>query len=148
MVCVSRFRLGRGSLTHFWIIFFLIGKDLLFSIAKTCYRTGSAPHAPSETSRHRPPTALKLGNEDSTLSEPCTVKLGHDSCPVRRGLVAAVKCRVRTTRFFDVQAGCGTEREKPGPCVGLHHKEETLLCFLFSDPIIVGLKYILSILPE
>ena len=39
--------------------FFLIGNDLLFCIAEGWYRTGSAPHAPSETSRQRPPTALK-----------------------------------------------------------------------------------------
>ena len=32
------------------------------------YRTGSGPHVPGETSRHRPPTALKLGSEDSQLS--------------------------------------------------------------------------------
>ena len=31
-------------------------------------RNGSGSHFPSETSRHRPPTALKLGSEDSKLN--------------------------------------------------------------------------------
>ena len=47
-------------------------------------RTGSGPHVPSETSRHRAPPS----------------KLGHDPCPVRRELVAAGTCCVRKAAFF------------------------------------------------
>ena len=36
-------------------------------IGKKLYTNGSGSHGPSETSRHRPPTTLKLGNEDSQL---------------------------------------------------------------------------------
>ena len=43
-------------------------------------------------------------------------KFGHDLCPVKLGLVAAVKCFVRKARFF---RRCGTEREKPEPCAGV-----------------------------
>ena len=44
--------------------FFPIGNDL-FWIA----------HVPSETPRHRPPTALKLASEDSTLSGAYTLQV-------------------------------------------------------------------------
>ena len=44
--------------------FFIIGNDLLFCIAKKVdTELGQAPHVLSEVSRHRPPTALKLGSD-------------------------------------------------------------------------------------
>ena len=52
-------------------IFFPTGNDLLFT-AKKIYINGSDPRVPSEASRHRPPTGLKLGSEDSTVSRPYT----------------------------------------------------------------------------
>ena len=63
-------------------------------------RNGPGSHVSSETSRHRPPTALKLGSEDSPLGEHTLSKFCRDPCPVRRGLVAAVMCCVRKARFF------------------------------------------------
>ena len=48
--------------------------------------------------------------------------------------------RAKSTSFFAVRAGCGTEKkteqEKPEPCVGFN-TGESLFCFLFSDSIIV-----------
>ena len=37
----------------------------VISDQKNRYRNGSCSHVPSETSKHRPPAALKLGSEDS-----------------------------------------------------------------------------------
>ena len=42
--------------------------------------------------------------------------------------------------FFAVRAGCGTEQEKPEPCVGFNTtRGKTCFVFLFSDPIIIAL---------
>ena len=46
--------------------FFLIGNDVFLYLKKLAQNV-SGPHVPSETSRHRPPTALKLGSDDSQL---------------------------------------------------------------------------------
>ena len=99
--------------------FLLIGNDVLFCIAKSRYRIGSGPHVPSETSRHRPPTALKLGSEDSRLSG--TYALDGDSCPVRRGLAEQNERRQNLVWVSTPQRG-------------------NLSCILFSGTIIVGLK--------
>ena len=62
-------------------------------------------------------------------------KVGHDACPVRRGLVASVKCCVRNARFFSCRAGCGTEEEKPEPCVGFNNtKGKPWSAFCFPIP--------------
>ena len=39
-----------------------------FPVRKKSSRNGSGSHVPGNTARHRPPTALKLGSEDSQLS--------------------------------------------------------------------------------
>ena len=51
-----------------------------------------------------------------------------------RGLAAAVKCFVRKARLLFEQ----NERSRRLVWVQ-HHKGENLFCFLFSDPIVVGL---------
>ena len=84
------------------VFFLLIGNDLLFCIAKSSYRTGSGPHVPSERSRdtdHLRPSKLAARTLHSVEHTPS--KFGHDPWPVRRGLVAAVKCGARKARFFD-----------------------------------------------
>ena len=103
----------RRSLTHFWM-FFLIGNVLLFCIAKKRYRTGSGPHVPSKTSRPRDTDQLRPSNLAAralSLVENTLSKFSGDPCPVRRGIVAAVKCFVRKVRFFAVRAGCGTQEK-------------------------------------
>ena len=52
-----------------------------------------------------------------SLAEHTLSKLSGDPCPVRRGIVAAVKCYVRKARFVRF---CSTEREKPEPFVGFN----------------------------
>ena len=74
---------------------FAIQNRRSFPIRKKFIQNGSGTHVPSETSRHIPPTALKLGSEDSKLGGAYALKFGGDPCPVRRGLVAGVKCYVR-----------------------------------------------------
>ena len=122
-------------------IFFLIGSDLPYCIAKKrSYRTGLGPHVLSETSRHRPPTALNLARAPRSV-ERTPSKFGHDACPVRRGLVAAVKCCVRKARFFRCPGRLWNRtREARALCGFQHHKGENLCYFLFSDPINVGLR--------
>ena len=68
-------------------------------------------------------------------------KFGHDPCPMRRGLVAAVKCYVRKTRFLRCPPRLWNRtRETRALCGFQHHTGENLFCFLFFDPIIVGLN--------
>ena len=69
VVCVSRSRLGLGGLTQF-CIFFLRHRtrDHSFPDQQKSSRNGSGSHFPGNTSRHKPPTALKLGSEDSEVS--------------------------------------------------------------------------------
>ena len=51
--------------------------------------------------------------------------------------MAAVKCCVRKARFFAVRAG--TKREARALFGFQPHKGENLFCFLFPDPVNVGL---------
>ena len=111
--------------------FFLVGIDL-FCVAKSWYRTGSAPHAPSETSGHRPPITLKLGSEDSQLSGAYALQVwwwlrvlwGEDSRQRRSAM-----CEKHV--FF---AAAETEREQPEPCVGFNTtKGKTVLFSVFRS---------------
>ena len=60
VICVSRSRLGRWSLTQFWIYIFPIGKDLLFCIAKR--ELGQAPtfQARPRGTEHLPPSLVMI----------------------------------------------------------------------------------------
>ena len=66
---MSRSRLGLG-LTQFCISFLRYRAGGQFRSEKKGYIIGSGSHVPSETSKHRPSTALKLGSDDSQLSGP------------------------------------------------------------------------------
>ena len=106
---------------------FAIHNRMSFSIGKTQtrYRTGLGCHVLRETSRRRPRTEqskddTELGQAPTSLGRPRdkdhlprsnlaartlssvdnALSNGCDLCPVRRGLVAAVKCYVRKTRLF------------------------------------------------
>ena len=74
-------------------------------------------------------TARALRSVEHTRS-----KFGHGPCPVRRGLVAAVRCCGRKTRFFAVRAGFVTEQEEPEPCVGFNTTKGKT-CFVLCFPI-------------
>ena len=64
-----------------------------------------------------------------SLSVPCEAGIGGGS---------QVLC-AKSMFLFAVRAGCGTEQEKPEPCVGFNTtKGKSCFCFLFSDPISVG----------
>ena len=68
MVCVSKSRVGRGGLTQFCINFLRYRTGGHFRPEKKSSRNGSGSHVLGKTSRHRPPTALKLGSKDSQRS--------------------------------------------------------------------------------
>ena len=77
---------------------------------------GQAPTSqarPRDTDHLRP---TKLAARTLHSVKHAASKFGHDPCPVRRGLVAAVKCCVKST-FFRCP---GTEQAKPDPCVGFN----------------------------
>ena len=101
-------------------------------------------HAPTSQARTRDTDHLRPSNLAArTLRsvEHTPSKFGHDPCTVRRGIVAAVKCCVRKTRFFRCPGRLlNRTREARALCGFQHHKGEKLLCFLFSDPTIVGLS--------
>ena len=80
--------------------FFAIQYGRSLPIRKKMFKNGSGSHVPSETSGKRTSMALELGSEDSQLSGAYALQVGGDPCPVRRGLVAAVKCNVRKACFF------------------------------------------------
>ena len=102
---------------------------------------GQAPTSqatPRDTAHLRPSNlaARTLSLVEHTLSKFC-----RDPCPVRRGLVAAMKCCVRKARFFLPSLG----REQKYPITtddtagGFQYDEGKSCCFLFSDSIFVGL---------
>ena len=84
----------------FLVLFFSVENDLLFRIEKSSYITGSAPHVPSETSRHRPPTALKLGSEGSTLSGAYTLQVWSWSVPCEARTRGGDQALCAKIRFF------------------------------------------------
>ena len=84
-------------------------------------------------------------------------KFGHDPWPVRRGLVAAVRCCVRKARFFSLSGPAVEQNKRSQSLVWVltpqrgkpvwfsvfrFHGEN--LVFLFFDPIIVGLKEMMA----
>ena len=90
---------------------------------------------PRDTGHLRP---LNLATRALSLGEHTLSKFGGDPCPVRRGLGAAVKCYERRVRFFRCPGRLwNITREAIALCKG-----ENLMCFLFSDPIIVGLRQV------
>ena len=144
MVCFSRSRLGRGGLTH------LCGNFLRYRTGGTSdrksneNRNGSGSHVASETSRQTTYGPQNLAARTLSVEEHTLSKFCRDPCPVRCGLVAAVKCYVRKTHFFFSLLGQVLEQNKRSQslvCGFQHHKGENLLCFLFSDPVIVYLTY-------
>ena len=99
MVCVSRSRLGRESLTQSCIIFFPWAMTSCCVSQKVDTELGQAPtsQARSRNTDHLRPSNLAartLSLVENTLS-----KFGGDPCPVRQGLAAAVKCYVRKASF-------------------------------------------------
>ena len=122
--------------------FFLMGNDLLFCIAKSGYRTGSGPHVPSETSRHRPPTrtGLKLCREDSTFSGVYALQVWSRSVPCEARTRGGSRVLCAKSTFLPCPGWLRNRtREARALCGFQHHKGENLFCFLFSNPIIVGL---------
>ena len=62
-------------------------------------------HAPTSQARPRDTGHLrpsKLAASTLRSVEHTPSKFGHDPCPVKRGLVATVKCCVRKARFFSL----------------------------------------------
>ena len=94
-------------------------------------QTPASQARPRDTDHLRPSNlaARTLRSVEHKLS-----KFGHDPCPVRRGLVAAVKWFVRRDGSFRCP-GRLWNREREARAKG-----ENLFCFLFSDSIIVSLS--------
>ena len=134
MVCVWRSCLGRGSPTHFCIYFWRyrrsvpIGKKGGADMGQA--RMSQARTRDTDDLRSSNLAAWTLRSVEHTPSN-----FGRDPWPVRQGLVAAVKCSVRKTRNFCCpRAGCGTEKQKPEPCVGFNTtKADTCLFCVFRS---------------
>ena len=79
--------------------FFAIQNRRSFPIRKKISRNGSGSHVPIKNSRHRPPTALKLVNEDSQLSGayPLQIWWRSASCEARNH---GVKVLCAKSTFF------------------------------------------------
>ena len=87
---------------------------------------------PTSQARRRDTDHLRPSNlaaRTLSLAQHTLSKFSGDPCPVRRGIVAAVKCCARKARFFRCQSRLVR--------VSTHHKGENLFCFLFFDRIIV-----------
>ena len=144
MVCVSRSRMRRGSLTHFctYTPEYILSSRNITSCSVSQKVDTELCQAPTSQAKSRDQTTHgphTWGGEDSTLSVHRPPKFGHDPCPVRRGLVAAIKRCAREARFFRSPGRLwnrtrGAEKGKPEPCVGFNTtKGET--CFVFGFPI-------------
>ena len=69
------------------------------------------------------------------------LKFGHDPCPARRGLVVAVKCCERKKKkSFSKQRTEMTHHYRRHCSRVSARRREIRICFLFSDPTIVGLR--------
>ena len=113
--------------------FFLIGNDLLYRKKNNTEQDQD----PTSQARPRDTDHLRPSNlvaRTLYLVEHTPSKFGHDP-PLRRGLVAAIKCCVRKKKIAAVE-----QNEKPEPCVGFNTTGENLFRFLFSGTIIVSLR--------
>ena len=137
MVCVSRSRLGHGGLTQFCINFL---RYRPFRSGKIYTELGQAPTPqarPRDIDHVRPSrlAARALRSVEHTPS-----KFGHDLHPVRRGLVAAVKCCVRKACLLRCPGRLLWKQKRSQSLVWWVSTPQwgNLFCFLFSDP--VGLR--------
>ena len=122
-------------------LFFLIGNDLLFCIAKVDTELGQAPTSQAKTRNTEHLRPSNLAARTLSLVEHTLSNFGGDPCLVRRGIVAAVKCCVRKARFYRCPGGLWSRTREARALCGLqHHKGENLFSCLFTDPIFVGLR--------
>ena len=113
-----------------------------FPTRKKSSRNRLGSHVPSKTSRRKPPTALKLGGEDSPLSGAYVSQVWcwHVSCEARNH--GSVKCYERKERF----SLCSQWTEmtphyrRHGSRVSVRWREN-LFSFQISGTIIVGLSF-------
>ena len=137
MACVSRSRLERGGLTQFFCINRAGGN---FRSEKHDPEMGQAPTSqarPRDTGHLRPSNSAA---RTLSLVEHALSTFGGDPCPVRRGLGTAVKFYVRKTRFFLCRQRTEMTHHYRRHCSRVSvRRSEILFCFVFSDPIMVGL---------
>ena len=144
---VSRYRLGRRGLTQFCINFLRCDRNKVIQKSGRLPRpeVGQTPTSRPRISRHGPPTASNLAARTLSLAERTLSKLCRDPCPVRRGLVAAVKCCVRKARFFRCPGRLWNKtREARALCGFQHHKGEKKIVFCFPIPQLSALGQQLS----
>ena len=113
---------------------FISDRRLPHVLQKTDTELGQAPKlrtGPRDTDYLRP---SNLAARTLSLVEHSLFKCSRAPFPVRRGIVAAVKCCARKTLFFPVSAGYGTEQEKPEPCVGFKTTKEKTSYFILGLP--------------
>ena len=101
-----------------------------FPIRKKWSRNESGSHVPSKTSRHGPPTALKLGSEDCQLSGAYALQVWWRSvsCEARTRGSSEVLC---TKKTFSL---CRQRTERPSTADGAAHVfrcDEGKHCFVF-----------------
>ena len=137
MSCVSRSRFGRGRLAQFCTRyhFFAIPNGRSFPIRKKIFRKWvRLPRLTQDLetahlwSSNLAARTLRLSLVEHTLSESC------DPCPMRRGLVGAVKC------YYVKHDICceGSEQKRPITTDGTAHGfqyDEGKPCFVFCFPI-------------
>ena len=105
------------------------------------YETLKLGQAPTSQARPRDTDHLRPSNLAArilSLVKHTLSKFGGDPCPVRRGLAAAVKCYVQKNTFLSLLAVEQNERSQSRVWVSTQRGK--LFCFLFSDPMIVGLR--------
>ena len=112
-----------------------------FPIKEKSSTNWSGSHVPIKNSNNSPPTALRLGSEDSQLSGAYALQVWWRSCLVRRGITAAVKCYVRKSRFFFNKQPTEMIHHYRRHCSRVSVRwRENLFCFLISGTIIVRLR--------
>ena len=138
MVCASRYRLERGGLTHFWMIFF--ESEMTCSESQKVGTELGQPPTSHARPRHRDhPRPSKLAAKTLSLVEPTLSKFACDSCTARRGIVATVKCCVpKKARIFSLSGPAveNNERSQRALCGFQHHRGENVFCFLFSAVVV------------
>ena len=135
MVCASRYRLERGGLTHFWMIFFESEMTSCSESQKVGTELGQPPTSHARPRHRDHPRPSKLAAKTLSLVEPTLSKFACDSCTARRGIVATVKCCVpKKARFFRCPGRLWKiTKEASEPCVGFNTTEGKT-CFVFCFP--------------
>ena len=117
---------------------FAIQNRRSFAIRKKSSRNGSGSHVPGKTSRHGPPTALKLGSEDPQLRGAYALQVWWRPVSFEARTCGSGEVLCEKSTFI---SACVEQNERRQSLVWVSTPQrDNLVCFLFSRTIIVGLK--------